>query len=64
MEALMRFIVIGSVVLLLLAVAKGLLPTVFHFLPLGGSTVAEMGIILGLAVAAAAIKDLRRPKNE
>jgi hypothetical protein len=64
MEALMRFIVIGSVVLLLLAVAKGLLPTVFHFLPLGGSTVAEMGIIFGLAVAAAAIKDLRRPKNE
>jgi hypothetical protein len=64
MEALMRFIVIGSVVLLLLAVVKGLLPTIFHFLPLGGSTVAEMGIIFGLAVAAAAIDDLRRPKNE
>jgi hypothetical protein len=64
MEALMRFITIGSVALLLLAVAKGLLPDVFHFLPLGGSTMTEMGIVFGLAVAAATIDDLRRPKNE
>ncbi|UWQ77945.1 hypothetical protein K3725_11515 [Leisingera sp. S132] len=60
----MKFIAIGGVVLLLLAVAKGLLPDVFHFLPLGGSTVAEMGVVFGVAVAAAAINDLRRANDE
>ncbi|XDA98236.1 hypothetical protein AB1M95_19455 [Sulfitobacter sp. LCG007] len=64
MEALMRFIAIAGVALLLLEVAKGLLPDVFHFLPLGGSTVAEMGIIFGLAVAVATIDELRRPNDD
>lgn len=39
MVALMKFIAIAGVALLLLAVAKGLLPNVFYFLPLGGGTV-------------------------
>lgn len=60
----MRFITVGGVVLLLLAVAKGLSPTVFHFLPLGGSTVAEMGIVFGLDVAVATVDDLRRSRSE
>lgn len=60
----MQYIAIGGVALLLLAVAKGLLPTVFHFLPLGGSTVAEMGIVFGVAVSAAVINDLRRPNDD
>lgn len=55
----MRFIGIGGVALLLLAVAKGLLPDVLHFLPLGGSTIAEIGIVLGLSVAVATIHDLK-----
>ncbi|NKX73954.1 hypothetical protein HGG73_07225 [Rhodobacteraceae bacterium R_SAG3] len=60
----MKFIALGGVALLLLAVAKGLGPGLFHFLPLGGSTVSEMGIVFGLAVAAAALNDLRRPNDE
>jgi len=64
MEALMKFIAFGCVTLLLLAVVKGLLPQVFHFLPLGGSTVAEMGIVLGVAVAAANINILWRSSDE
>lgn len=60
----MKFIAIGGVALLLLAVAKGLLPDVFHFLPLGGSTVAEMGIVFGVAVAAATINGLRSQGHE
>jgi len=60
----MKFIVIGGVVLILLAVAKGLLPAVFVFLPLGGSTIAEMGIVFGAAVAAATVSELRRSRDE
>ena len=60
----MKFMVIGSVVLLILAVAKGLLPNVLHFLPLGGSTVAEMGIVFGIAVSAAMLDELRRTNDE
>ncbi|MGR3599162.1 MAG: hypothetical protein ACU0FH_01975 [Heliomarina sp.] len=60
----MKFITLVGVALLLLAVVKGLFPDLFHFLPLGGSTVAEMGIVLGIAVAAAAISDLRRTSDE
>jgi hypothetical protein len=59
----MKFIVVGGVVLILLSVAKGLLPNVFGFLPLGGSAIAEMGIVFGLAVSAATIDDLRRSRN-
>ncbi|WP_373355608.1 hypothetical protein [Pseudoroseicyclus sp. CXY001] len=64
MEAFVKFIAIAGVALLLLAVAKGLLPKVFHFLPLGGSTVAEMGIVFGLAVAAATLDGLRDQDDE
>lgn len=60
----MKFIVVGGVALLLLSVAKGLLPDFFYFLPLGGSTIAEMGIVFGLAVAAATINDLRQSKDD
>ena len=64
MEAFMKFIAIGGVVLILLAVVKGLFPTAVHFLPLGGSTIAEMGIVFGIAVAIATINDLRRSSDE
>jgi len=64
MEAHMKIIAIGGVVLLLLAVAKGLLPNLLFFLPLGGSSIAEMGIVFGVAIAAATIADLRGQNND
>ena len=54
----MKLIALGGVVLLLLAVAKGLAPRFFFFLPLGGSSIAEAGIVYGIAIAAATIADL------
>ena len=60
----MKYIVCGGVALLVLSVAKGLLPDFLLFLPLGGSTISEMGIVFGLAVAAATIDDLRRKRDE
>lgn len=59
----MTYISIGGITLLLLAVAKGLFPIVLSFLPLGGSTVSEMGIVFGLAIAMATIVELRSKKN-
>ena len=59
----MKTIAIGGVVLILLAVAHAALPGVFHFLPLGGSTIAEMGIVFGLSIALATITEIRRFKD-
>jgi hypothetical protein len=58
MEALMKLIVVGSAALMLLTIAQASLPRVFFFLPLGGSAIAEMGIVLGASVAVATIVDL------
>lgn len=60
----MKFIAIGGIALLLLAVANALLPKFFYFLPLGGSTIAEMGIVFGLAIAAQTVEALRQPKDD
>jgi hypothetical protein len=60
----MKFIAIGGVVLLLLSVAKGLFPIALYFLPLGGSSIAEMGIVLGLATAVATIADMKKGKSD
>lgn len=54
----MKFIVIGGVILLILTIAKGIFSSALVFLPLGGSSVSEMGIVYGLAVAAATISEL------
>ncbi|WP_157973476.1 hypothetical protein [Tropicimonas sp. IMCC34043] len=48
----------GSAVLVLLTVAQGAAPDLFGFLPLGGSAISEMGIVLGLSFAAANLWDL------
>jgi hypothetical protein len=47
----MKVIACGGAVLLLLPVLQALAPKVFFFLPLGESTIAEIGIVLGLSVA-------------
>ena len=60
----MQFIVFGGVLSLVLTVAKGLFPTQLSFLPLGGSSISELGIVLGLAVAAATLADLRKSKEK
>lgn len=60
----MKFIAVGGVSLLLLSVAKGLFPNLLGFLPLGGSSIAELGIVFGLAVAAETISDLRSEKSD
>lgn len=60
----MNYIVAGGAVLLLLTAAKGLFPTSLHFLPLGGSTIAEMGIVFGIAVAAATIHEMRSKRKD
>lgn len=59
----MQFIVLGGAVSLVLTVAKGLFPVQMSFLPLGGSSISELGIVLGLAVVAATLNDLRKSKK-
>jgi len=51
----MQFILLAGAVLILLTAAKATAPDIFFFLPLGGSTISEMGIIFGVAVAATTI---------
>ena len=46
----MKIIVLGSVFLTLTSAAKAVAPEYFYFLPLGGSSIAEAGIILSVAV--------------
>lgn len=59
----MKFIVFGSALLIMFTAAAAIAPRVFFFLPLGGSPVAEMGIVLGLAAAAATTLEIFR-KND
>jgi hypothetical protein len=54
-----NFISLAGVVLLLLTVAKGLFPAELGFLPLGGSSISELGIVLGFSVACANVWDLQ-----
>ncbi len=60
----MKHIAFGTIVLLWLTVAKGLFPQFFAYLPLGGSAIAELGIVLGIAVSFAVIDEIRKSKNE
>jgi hypothetical protein len=59
----MKSITIGGIILIILNVAKAALPNLCFFLPLGGSTIAEMGIVLGLASAIAMVFDMRFEKK-
>ena len=47
----MRILGVAGGIQLLLTVSKAISPQSFYFLPLGGSTIAELGIVLGVAVA-------------
>jgi hypothetical protein len=47
----MKIIEIGGALLLLLPVSHALAPASFYFLPLGGSAIAEIGIVLGVCAA-------------
>lgn len=59
----MKPVLFGCAILLLLPVAQAVAPNLFHFLPLGGSVIAEIGIVLGATVAIVSIRDaLRRDK--
>jgi hypothetical protein len=59
-----NFISFAGVVSLLLTVVKGLFPTELGFLPLGGSSISELGIVLGFSVACATVWDLQQKDGE
>jgi hypothetical protein len=54
----MKSIVLGSVFITLTSAAKALSPEYFSFLPLGGSAIAETGIIFSFAVSVATLAEL------
>lgn len=54
----MKIILFGSVVLTFLTAAKDLFAESLPFLPLGGTSTSEMGIVFGLAFAVATLRDL------
>ena len=61
----MKPIFAGCAVLLLLPVANAIAPQQLPFLPLGGSTIAEIGIVLGICAAIVTIREtLRSEKDE
>lgn len=53
----MKPIVFGSVLIMLTSAAKAAFPSYLSFLPIGGSVIAETGIILSIAVAVATLMD-------
>ena len=54
----MRSLTFGCAVLLVLSAAQAALPRFFDFLPLGGSPIAETGIVLSMSLAIGTIIDL------
>ncbi len=54
----MKLMILGSVLLMFLAIAKAMFADALYFLPLGGSSPAEMGIVLGGAYAIATLLEL------
>lgn len=54
----MKPIILGGVTLTLLSAAAAAAPATFPFLPLGGSSIAEMGVVLGVSAAVATVIDL------
>lgn len=53
----MKTIAFGGIILLFLTAIKGLSPTYFQYLPLGGNSIAETGIILSFAVGFVTLKE-------
>lgn len=47
----MKSLALGGAILLVLSAAHAALPGYLYFLPLGGSTIAETGIVLSMALA-------------
>ncbi|WP_269584228.1 hypothetical protein [Roseibium sp. Sym1] len=60
----MKTIIFGGAILMLLTVAKAVFPLELHFLPLGGSAIAEMGVVLGISVAITTIAGLMRDRDD
>lgn len=58
----MKLIAFGGAVLLLLSAAHAALPDLFYFLPLGGSSIAETGIVLSMSLAIDTIINLIRKR--
>ena len=50
--------ILAGAVLTLMTVAEAAAPLWFWYLPLGGSPIAQMGIVLGLALASTVIAGL------
>jgi hypothetical protein len=61
-EAAMRIITLGGVIEILLVVAHALFPSA-QWLPLGGSEIAQLGIVFGSAVATAELVRLSRGRH-
>lgn len=59
----MKSIVLGCVFITLTSASKALSPEFFSFLPLGGSSIAETGIILSFAVSIATLAELFESKQ-
>jgi hypothetical protein len=55
-----QYIAYGGLVSILLTVLKALFPQSLDILPLGGSSISELGIVFGLAVVTATMADLRK----
>ena len=60
----MKLILFGGAILTLMTVAEAALPSFVWFLPLGGSPIAQLGIVFGTAVALSALFELLRGKND
>ncbi len=51
----MKPIIFGSVLIMFMSAAKATFPLYLDFLPLGGSVIAETGIILSISVGIATL---------
>jgi len=54
----MKTMMLGSVLITLLATAKAAAPDYFSYLLLGGSSIAEVGIVLSVAVSLATLIEM------
>ncbi len=54
----MEILVAFSMLLMISTISKALNPEFFWFSPLGGSAIAEMGIVLGIAVCVSMLLQL------
>ena len=56
----MKFMIFGGVVVTLLTAFHAVAPQIFSFLPLGGSSIAEIGIVLSVSFACATLNEMRK----